>query len=43
MVTSYYQENELWETLFSTIQKEDFAELGPSITVFHNKKSEPIQ
>ena len=41
-VTSYYQENELWETLFSTIQKEDFAELGPSIAVFHNKKSDPI-
>ncbi|GGC91069.1 MerR family transcriptional regulator [Enterococcus wangshanyuanii] len=41
-VTSYYQENELWEKLFSAIPKEDFAELGPSIAVFHNKENEPI-
>ena len=42
-VTSYYEEEQLWQQLFSTIRTEDLSKLGQSIAVFHNSASGNIE
>lgn len=41
-VASYYEEEQLWQHLFSTIRTEDLAKLGKSIAVFHDTDSDLI-
>ncbi|MGX7263598.1 MerR family transcriptional regulator [Enterococcus crotali] len=41
-VASYYEEEQLWQQLFSTIRTEDQAKLGHSIAVFHNTASDSL-
>lgn len=43
IVDSYYEEEQLWQTLFAEIRTQDFPHLGQSIALFHHDTSDFIE